>query len=112
LYHNCAMSAKVYLAHKLKHDMDESTWIHELHAELEHKKRFLMMKDIRSLSVSVIEGHRLDDTWCQIKDYALDSTLKRDAPNLLERIEKIYDDYRRLSERLAAFIGYLHTLMD
>ncbi len=99
------------LTHKENGNLHEFSWIHDLHAELEHKKGFLMMKDIRSISIPVIEDHRLDDVWLQAKDFALDSILKRDAPNLLGSIVNIYTDYRKLIERLTEFIKYLHELI-
>jgi len=92
--------------------MDELSWINYLHAELESKKRFLLMEEVQSLFIPVIENQELEDAWKQIKNHALDASVGRDAPNFLRSIEEVYIDYEELLKRLILFVKYVQELAD
>lgn len=92
--------------------MNEFPWINQLHAELEYKKRFLMMDGIQSLLIPIIEDQVFEDVWKQIKDHALDASIRGSAPSFLRSIEEVYTDYRKLIERLIQFVKYVQELAD
>jgi hypothetical protein len=80
----------------------ENLW--RLHAELEDKKSFLMMDEIQSLQASDIENYKYKDIWGEIKRYAIHKSIGSNAPNFMEKVEKLYSDYDNIIERLLSFI--------
>lgn len=81
-----------------------------LHEELESKKRFLMMDGIQSLLIPVIEDHRHEDVWMQMKRNAFDALIEGHAPNFVKSIEDLYTCYDSFIKRLIDFAAYAQNI--
>lgn len=94
--------------------MDDMTGRHlmKLHAELDDKRRFLLMDGIQSLLIPVIEDHKHEDEWREIKRSAIDALIGRDAPDFLKSIEKLYNDYEIFAQHLIEFYKYFERLVN
>lgn len=112
IVHHWSLVDKTYILKNMTIIMEEILgMLMKLHAELEDKKRFLIMDEIQSLLIPTVEDHKHEDVWMQVKRNASDALIEGCAPNFAKSIEKLYGDYRDFIKTLTNFIKYSQELL-
>lgn len=105
------LADKIYIPWNMTIIMDETLKVlMNLHKELEDKKSFLMMNGIQSLLVPVIENHRHEDVWNQMKRNASDALIEGHAQNFVRSIRDLYTCYDSFIKRLINSVIYVQNI--